>query len=141
MDEGRDSIRNVEYKAKCGQVPDYQHLMMYYIGICIEIVFILIYLDTIYLFIIIKQFICIHLLIGDKQDGESSLVWLKKNVLPKVAKWSTEVSEDGFVEERGSLQLIDVAEYNEVYQRLKIKYGKPLVKVQFILSLYDVLSL
>lgn len=71
------------------------------------------------------------------------MVWLKKNVLPKVVKWATEVSEDGIVNDRGSLQLIDIAEYNEVYQRLKIKYGKPLVKVQFILIsvLHTVFSL
>lgn len=66
---------------------------------------------------------------GDKEDGESSTVWLKKNVLPKVVKWASEVSEDGSVDDCGSLRLIDIAEYNEVYQMLKIKYGKPLVKI------------
>lgn len=73
--------------------------------------------------------ICISYFKEDKQDGEASVVWLKKNVLPKVVKWASEVSEDGLVEDRGSLRLIDVAEYNEVYQRLKVKYGKPLVKM------------
>uniref|UniRef100_A0A0P4VVC2 tRNA (uracil-O(2)-)-methyltransferase n=1 Tax=Scylla olivacea TaxID=85551 RepID=A0A0P4VVC2_SCYOL len=73
--------------------------------------------------------ICISYFKEDKQEGEASVLWLKKNVLPKVVKWATEVSEDGHVEDRGSLRLIDVAEYNEVYQRLKVKYGKPLVKM------------
>lgn len=66
---------------------------------------------------------------GGKQEGDPSVTWLTKNVLPKVAKWAAEVAEDGRVDDRGSLKLVDVAEYNEVYQRLKIKYGKPLVKM------------
>ncbi|MPC19436.1 putative tRNA (uracil-O(2)-)-methyltransferase [Portunus trituberculatus] len=73
--------------------------------------------------------VCMSHFREEEQDGEASVVWLKKNVLPKVVKWMSEVSEEGVVENRGSLRLIDVAEYNEVYQRLKVKYGKPLVKM------------
>lgn len=70
------------------------------------------------------------------------MTWLIKNVLPKVAKWASEVSVDGLVDDRGSMRLVDVTKYNEVYQRLKIKYGKPLVKVSscLLLCVYCFLS-
>lgn len=46
-------------------------------------------------------------------------------------KWASEVEEDGNVEDRGSLKLVDVQEYNSLYQQLKIKYGQPLVEASF----------
>lgn len=61
-------------------------------------------------------------------------MWLQQNVLPKLAKWASEVQEDGNVEDRGSLKLVDVQEYNNLYQKLKIKYGQPLVEAGFCKS-------
>lgn len=46
-----------------------------------------------------------------------------------MVKWATEVKEDSEVEDRGSLRLIRVQEYNQLYQKLKAKYGKQLVEV------------
>ncbi|XP_071533082.1 probable tRNA (uracil-O(2)-)-methyltransferase isoform X1 [Panulirus ornatus] len=69
-----------------------------------------------------------------EKDDESlkedpNVMWVQKNVFPKLRKWATEVLEDGNVEDRGSLRLIDVQEYNDSYQRLKSKYGHSLVKM------------
>ncbi|XP_068210125.1 probable tRNA (uracil-O(2)-)-methyltransferase isoform X2 [Palaemon carinicauda] len=60
--------------------------------------------------------------------SDSNVLWLKNSVLPKLAKWATEIEEDGTKPERGSLTLLNVQEYNELYQRLKVKYGHPLVE-------------
>lgn len=63
----------------------------------------------------------------DKEDP--NIAWLRKNVLPKVCKWAADVGEDGVVEDRGSIGLVNVQEYTQLYQELKIKYGKPLVQM------------
>lgn len=63
------------------------------------------------------------------KDNDPNVTWLKQNVLPKLVKWASEVEEDGNVEDRGSLKLVDVQEYNSLYQKLKIKYGQPLVEM------------
>lgn len=63
----------------------------------------------------------------DKEDP--NITWLRKNVLAKVCKWALDVSEDGVVEDRGSICLVNVQEYTQLYQELKIKYGKPLVQM------------
>ncbi|KAG7168282.1 putative tRNA (uracil-O(2)-)-methyltransferase-like 2 [Homarus americanus] len=67
---------------------------------------------------------------GSSLEGEANIVWVQKNVLPKLMKWTGEVDEDGTVENKGSLRLVDVQEYNQLYQKLKIKYGQSLVKVE-----------
>lgn len=70
-----------------------------------------------------------------EDDGSTSpevragVVWVQKNILPKLIKWTAEVLEDGKVEDRGSLKLVNIQEYNQLYQQLKMKYGKPLVKM------------
>ncbi|XP_042207028.1 probable tRNA (uracil-O(2)-)-methyltransferase [Homarus americanus] len=66
---------------------------------------------------------------GSSLEGETNIVWVQKNVLPKLMKWTGEVDEDGTVENKGSLRLVDVQEYNQLYQKLKIKYGQSLVKI------------
>ncbi|XP_069165523.1 probable tRNA (uracil-O(2)-)-methyltransferase [Procambarus clarkii] len=66
---------------------------------------------------------------SESPEARASTVWLQKNVLPKLKKWSAEVQEGGDVEDKGSLKLINVQEYNQLYQQLKIKYGKALVKM------------
>ncbi|KAK3861311.1 hypothetical protein Pcinc_032691 [Petrolisthes cinctipes] len=62
-------------------------------------------------------------------ENNPSLAWVQQKVLPKVVKWATEVKEDSEVEDKGSLRLIRVQEYNQLYQKLKAKYGKQLVKM------------
>ncbi|XP_064077307.1 LOW QUALITY PROTEIN: probable tRNA (uracil-O(2)-)-methyltransferase [Macrobrachium nipponense] len=62
------------------------------------------------------------------KSSDSNVLWLKNNVLPKIVKWATEVEDDGMKPERGSLTLMNVQEYNELYQNLKVKYGQPLVE-------------
>lgn len=57
------------------------------------------------------------------------MAWVQQKVLPKVVKWAAEVKENSEEEDRGSLRLIRVQEYNQLYQKLKAKYGKQLVKV------------
>ncbi|CAL4094702.1 unnamed protein product, partial [Meganyctiphanes norvegica] len=76
----------------------------------------------------------IHLSIlsGKKERDieDPNIEWLRKNVLPKICKWAAAVSEDGEVEDRSSLRLVNVQDYTRLYQQLKIKYGQPLVQVR-----------
>jgi len=65
----------------------------------------------------------------EQEIEDPNIEWLRKHVLPKVCKWAADVSDDGVVNDRGSLCLINVQEYTQLYQQLKIKYGQPLVKM------------
>lgn len=65
----------------------------------------------------------------EQEKEDPNISWLRKNVLPKVCKWALDVSDDGVVEDRGSICLVNMQEYTQLYQELKIKYGKPLVKM------------
>ncbi|XP_043368437.1 probable tRNA (uracil-O(2)-)-methyltransferase isoform X2 [Dermochelys coriacea] len=51
--------------------------------------------------------------------------WLGNELLPKLAKWSTEKKQSEF---KSTLSLISVAKYSRVYQELKEKY-KEMVKI------------
>lgn len=57
--------------------------------------------------------------------SKESVAWLSKHMLPRLAKWMQE-SETGVF--KHSLSLIAVDEYASLYQKLKQKYGKNLVK-------------
>lgn len=66
---------------------------------------------------------------------DPSLVWLKKYLLPQLNKWalaqnikdSSESCETGLPLK--SHALISTEKYAEVYQKLKTKYGRQMVKV------------
>lgn len=69
--------------------------------------------------------------IGDEPD-KRAFTWIKYCLLPKLVRWCDhELGEDsqGTVSSVQSLSLVDVEEYNDLYNELKIKYGLEMVKV------------
>lgn len=69
--------------------------------------------------------------IGDESD-KKVFTWIKHCLLPKLVKWcDQEVSEEnqGIVSNVQSLSLVDIEEYNDLYNELKMKYGLEMVKV------------
>lgn len=65
--------------------------------------------------------------------------WIKFILLPKLIKWAEEAnSADTFQHSNnGSLKLIPVDRYNELYLHWKEKYGKSLVEVNIPVQLYN----
>ncbi|XP_050670321.1 probable tRNA (uracil-O(2)-)-methyltransferase isoform X1 [Leptidea sinapis] len=55
--------------------------------------------------------------------------WLKESVMPCFVKWNSEINTYVSKFCSGSLNLLDVAEYYEKYNHLKLKYGRELVKI------------
>lgn len=56
--------------------------------------------------------------------------WLQYCLLPKFTKWWTSFADDTESSERiESLSLINIEEYNQLYNELKDKYGIDMVKV------------
>ena len=53
--------------------------------------------------------------------------WLLEQLLPKIVKWS-ETEEGG--PSASSLRLVPIDRYNALYQRMKVKYGAPMVEVR-----------
>lgn len=69
--------------------------------------------------------------IGDEVDTKI-FTWIKHCLLPKMVKWcDQELGEEcqGFVSNVQSLSLVDIEEYNDLYNELKAKYGLEMVKV------------
>ena len=74
-------------------------------------------------------------------ESDNCVGWLKNSVLPKIVKWASEVGDDGMKPEQGSLALVNIQEYNELYQKLKVKYGQPLVEVRLPIIITSYLQL
>lgn len=69
--------------------------------------------------------------IGDELD-KRAFTWMKHCLLPKLVKWCDQECVDdsqGIVSNVPSLSLVDIEEYNDLYNELKIKYGLEMVKV------------
>uniref|UniRef100_A0A6A7FTM7 Probable tRNA (uracil-O(2)-)-methyltransferase n=1 Tax=Hirondellea gigas TaxID=1518452 RepID=A0A6A7FTM7_9CRUS len=58
----------------------------------------------------------------------SGLSWLQDTVLPRLAKWSTQVSVTGETEGSSSLCKVDLQAYSALYSKLKQKYASKLVQ-------------
>jgi hypothetical protein len=62
----------------------------------------------------------------------SSVDWVKDHLFPKIIKWA----ETAVIEDRSnrlvtsSLNLVNIAKYNKLYQQLKKKYGSQMVQVK-----------
>ncbi|XP_077291431.1 putative tRNA (uracil-O(2)-)-methyltransferase isoform X2 [Arctopsyche grandis] len=62
-------------------------------------------------------------------DDDPSAKWLNEKLLPRILKWASSdvVNNNGITD--GSIILVSREEYNDLYQKLKIKYGVEIVKV------------
>lgn len=67
----------------------------------------------------------IRLTVSTDQMGKEVL-WLKDILLPKIVKWSQANIENST--ENSTLKLISIEEYQQEYERLKVKYGKYLTE-------------
>ncbi|KAG4076749.1 hypothetical protein HA402_002036 [Bradysia odoriphaga] len=70
--------------------------------------------------------------IGDDESDKKVFVWIKHCLLPKLVKWcDQEESENGqgIVSNVPSLSLVNIEEYNDLYNELKTKYGLEMVKI------------
>lgn len=64
----------------------------------------------------------------DISSGSYSTAWLSDILLSKLARWSEEKTLNTEVT---SLRLVNIERYSQVYNELKLKYGKYFVQVQF----------
>lgn len=61
--------------------------------------------------------------------------WIKGIFIPKISKWFSSMAENYEEKQKSvfdsveSLSLINLSEYNQLYNDLKIKYGEHMVKV------------
>ncbi|XP_076363101.1 putative tRNA (uracil-O(2)-)-methyltransferase isoform X2 [Tachypleus tridentatus] len=67
--------------------------------------------------------------INSDVEGNPAVSWLQVNVLPKLVKWATNKQNSSSNPVIPSLSLVPVEAYNKVYQQLKIRYGKKLIKL------------
>lgn len=71
--------------------------------------------------------------IGDELD-KRIFTWMKHCLLPKLVKWCDQeaLADDssGMISNVPSLSLVDIEEYNDLYNELKVKYGLEMVKVR-----------
>jgi hypothetical protein len=72
---------------------------------------------------------------NDNRASISSVDWIKKQLFPKIIKWAeTAVTEDRSNRlVTSSLNLVNIAKYNKLYQQLKKKYGLQMVQVKLCL--------
>jgi hypothetical protein len=75
------------------------------------------------------------LISNDNRASISSVDWIKNQLFPKIIKWA----ETAVIEDRSnrlitsSLNLVNIAKYNKLYQQLKKKYGLQMVQVRYML--------
>lgn len=70
--------------------------------------------------------------IGEEPDNRV-FTWIKHCLLPKLVKWCDQelgVDSQGLVSNVQSLSLVNIEEYNDLYNELKVKYGLEMVKVR-----------
>nr|CAD7446095.1 unnamed protein product [Timema bartmani] len=60
---------------------------------------------------------------------ERSAIWLKEHLLPRLVRWADSATPGHSSPSATSLSLVPVQEYNTLYQHLKKKYGKEMVKI------------
>lgn len=66
-------------------------------------------------------------------DCEAKLInWIERKFMPKMQKWIESAAGGQSDQTMESLALVDLQAYNELYNRLKIKYGEDMVKVSAI---------
>lgn len=74
----------------------------------------------------------------DDEMFERQSNWIKRIILPKLSKWMMSMDENYDKKSTAdfssieSLSLINISEYNELYNALKVKYGEHMVKVSSI---------
>lgn len=73
--------------------------------------------------------------IADESD-KKLFTWMEHCLLPKLVKWCDQEPFDhdgsGLVSNVQSLSLVDIEEYNDLYNELKLKYGVEMVKVNMV---------
>lgn len=71
----------------------------------------------------------------DNENFSRQLTWLTGVFMPKISKWLISVEQDDNDRQKSafstleSLSLINLTEYNQLYNDLKVKYGENMVKV------------
>lgn len=71
----------------------------------------------------------------DNENFSRQLTWLTGVFMPKISKWLISVEQDDKDRQKSafstleSLSLINLTEYNQLYNDLKVKYGENMVKV------------
>lgn len=66
---------------------------------------------------------------GSDEDTGKQKKWLEENFFTKFIKWVDSVDEKQPENALQSMGLINLEEYNELYNTLKIKYGQRMVEV------------
>ncbi|KAJ6633080.1 putative tRNA (uracil-O(2)-)-methyltransferase [Pseudolycoriella hygida] len=69
--------------------------------------------------------------IGDESNSKVC-TWIKHCLLPKLVKWHDQelgADSQGMVSNVESLSLVNIEEYNDLYNQLKAKYGLEMVKI------------
>lgn len=68
--------------------------------------------------------------------------WLKSIFAPKIAKWNISMQSNDNAKPKSafdaveSLTMINLSEYNQLYNELKVKYGERMVKVFLFLRIH-----
>lgn len=68
----------------------------------------------------------IRLIVSNDNKYEKEILWLKDILLNKIVKWSQTTIDNST--ENTTLKLISIEEYQNEYERLKVKYGKYLTE-------------
>lgn len=69
------------------------------------------------------------------ENSQRQITWIKHVLLPKISKWAVSMEVDNDERKKTvfdtieSLSLINLTEYNQLYNDLKVKYGEHMVKV------------
>lgn len=78
---------------------------------------------------------------NEANENESrQITWISRIFMPKIAKWLTSIDQDDNERKKSSfdslesLSLMNLTEYNQLYNDLKVKYGENMVKVRLHLN-------
>lgn len=64
-------------------------------------------------------------------NEEQQRNWVQNTFFPKFLKWIESFDDDYVDKKIESLQLVNLEEYNALYNTLKEKYGRNMVKVRY----------
>jgi hypothetical protein len=69
---------------------------------------------------------------NDSNAHISCVDWIKEHLFPKLIKWAetADIENESSHLVTSSLNLVDIVEYNELYQQLKKKYGLQIIQVR-----------
>jgi hypothetical protein len=86
-----------------------------------------------------KREIHLNIIIEDEVESASKN-WLKQTLFPKFIRWAetAKISHEDGSSTTSSLSLVDIVEYNQLYQKLKKKYGPEMLKVFTIIYLITI---